>query len=62
MSESMKLDEVIAEGIENKAQRSALLEMNYRLGQGFMMHKPLTKKDFYKVLRTKKPGTWTAQG
>lgn len=58
LSESMNLDEVIAEGIENKAQKNALIDMNYRLGQGFMMHRPLAKKEFYKVLKSKKPGTW----
>lgn len=60
LSESMKMDEVIAEGIETKGQLSALIDMNYRLGQGFLMHKPMTKKEFYKVLKSKKSGSWTA--
>lgn len=60
LSESMQMNEVIAEGIETKAQKNALIEMNYHLGQGFLMHRSLAKKDFFKVLQSTKPGVWSA--
>ncbi|MEY5100651.1 MAG: hypothetical protein RJA36_3370 [Pseudomonadota bacterium] len=38
--------ELVAEGIENEAQRSLLLEMGCQVGQGYFLSPPLTPEEF----------------
>lgn len=50
LSQSMHLSEVIAEGIETQEQLDSLLNMGYRLGQGFLMHEPMPFTDLVTLL------------
>src|SRR3546814_4629748 len=57
LSRGLKLD-VIAEGIETEEQRSALLKLGCRCGQGFLFSKALSFDDFEQCLvkdRTDRP-------
>ena len=38
---TLGLQSVIAEGVETPEQRQALLDLGYRLGQGFLMARPM---------------------
>jgi diguanylate cyclase (GGDEF)-like protein/PAS domain S-box-containing protein len=42
---------VVAEGIETREQRAALLEMGCRFGQGYLLGRPLPESDALDVLR-----------
>ncbi|GLQ18913.1 putative bifunctional diguanylate cyclase/phosphodiesterase [Maritalea porphyrae] len=42
---------VVAEGIENKAQRNLLLEMDCRLMQGFLLSRPISSGDLLAIFR-----------
>lgn len=58
LSQSMNLSEVIAEGIESHDQLTALKEMGYRLGQGFLMHEPMSFNDLISVLKATPNAAW----
>lgn len=46
LSENLKLDQIIAEGIETEAQREALIDLGYTLGQGYLLGPP---EDVYSI-------------
>ena len=41
LATTLGLSSIIAEGVETAEQRDALLELGYRLGQGFLMARPM---------------------
>jgi diguanylate cyclase (GGDEF)-like protein len=50
LATGLRLD-VVAEGIETAAQRSALVSMGCRFGQGFLFGRPLPEDEAFAVLR-----------
>ncbi len=58
LSASMNLSEVIAEGIETKEQRQALIAMGYRLGQGYLLDEPMTSAEFLALLKRRPSAPW----
>lgn len=58
LSGSTGLSEVIAEGIETGEQRDALVEMGYRLGQGYLFYAPLEYDKLLSVLKASDPAPW----
>jgi diguanylate cyclase (GGDEF)-like protein/PAS domain S-box-containing protein len=49
--------EVIAEGIESKAQLKRLVAMGCRLGQGYLLAMPMSEQEASAVVRAGRPGT-----
>lgn len=45
---------VIAEGVETEAQRAMLLQLQCRLGQGYLFGKPMPVGDFRVLFNQKK--------
>ncbi len=58
LSQSMNLSEVIAEGIESHDQLTALKDMGYRLGQGFLLHEPMAIDPLVAVLQATPNAAW----
>ena len=58
LSLSMNLSEVIAEGIESREQCSALKDMGYRLGQGFLLHEPMPFDELLVLLKGSTNTAW----
>ncbi len=58
LSLSMNLSEVIAEGIESKEQCTALKDMGYRFGQGFLLYEPMPFAELLMLLKTTANTTW----
>ena len=50
IAKSMKL-EVIAEGVETQQQESLLLDIGYKLIQGYLYSKPIHKQELIKLVR-----------
>ncbi|KUO15609.1 hypothetical protein AQJ91_40575 [Streptomyces dysideae] len=48
--------QVVAEGIENPAQRDLLAGMGCRFGQGYLFARPMTVEDSERVLRREGTG------
>jgi len=42
LAETLGLEAIIAEGVETPEQREALVDLGYRLGQGFLMAQPMS--------------------
>jgi predicted signal transduction protein with EAL and GGDEF domain len=42
LAETLGLEAIIAEGVETPEQRDALVDLGYRLGQGFLMARPMS--------------------
>ncbi len=49
LGQGLSLD-VVAEGIERRAQSDALLDLDCRVGQGWLLSKPLTESDLFEYL------------
>jgi len=58
LGQSMQLEEVIAEGIETAPQRDSLMRLGYRLGQGYLLARPLMAAEMSDLLATRKPASW----
>ena len=50
LAETLGLASIIAEGVETEGQRAALLDLGYRVGQGFLMARPMPGHDVAALL------------
>jgi diguanylate cyclase (GGDEF)-like protein/PAS domain S-box-containing protein len=41
LSQTLNLDDVVAEGIETEEQRTALLDLGFKIGQGYLLARPM---------------------
>ena len=62
LSANFALDEVVAEGIETPEQHAALLAAGYRLGQGFMLGRPMPAAEMRAHLAQSAIGQWRMAG
>jgi EAL domain-containing protein (putative c-di-GMP-specific phosphodiesterase class I) len=51
IAETLGLSSIVAEGIETAEQRSALIELGYTHGQGYLMARPMPAEDLAGLLR-----------
>ena len=58
LSNTMQLEEVVAEGIENEDQRQALIQLGYRLAQGYLMAHPMSCTELMHWLEGRKSAPW----
>lgn len=59
LADTLGLDEVIAEGVENDAQRRSLLALGYRIAQGYLLAEPMAPRDAEEMLRLTPAGIWS---
>jgi len=45
---------VVAEGVETEVQREFLLDLGYKIGQGYLFSRPLKREDFRRLLKAPK--------
>ena len=57
-SDLAEFRESIAEGIESREQCSALKDMGYRLGQGFLLHEPMPFDELLVLLKGSTNTAW----
>jgi len=50
LAETLELDDVVAEGIETQEQRDALVELGFRIGQGYLLARPRTAEQMHLLL------------
>ncbi len=51
MCNDLKIEDVLAEGIETPEQRDLLIEMGCKSGQGYLFARPIPIPDFYELLK-----------
>jgi diguanylate cyclase (GGDEF)-like protein/PAS domain S-box-containing protein len=55
LAETLGLASIIAEGVETEGQRAALLDLGYRVGQGFLLARPMPGEQLGRLLRSGLP-------
>ncbi|MFI0432675.1 MAG: putative bifunctional diguanylate cyclase/phosphodiesterase [Candidatus Nanopelagicales bacterium] len=62
LTTTLGLESAVAEGIEQVEQRLALRQLGYRLGQGFLLGRPMPANELARVLRLTPSCAWDAAG
>jgi len=50
LAKTLELDDVVAEGIETQEQRDALVDLGFRIGQGYLLARPRTAEQMHLLL------------
>ncbi|MEI8081629.1 MAG: EAL domain-containing protein, partial [Actinomycetes bacterium] len=58
LSESLELDEPVADGVNSAGASDSLIELGYRLGQGDALSEPVLIDDLERILATNEPAPW----